>query len=146
MNRNRSLPFLWLFTSVLLLLNWLYVDSIFRKVFVSVFLILVAVFSARPLRQELSAAKLGSSRSDKEDRTESIRHEHINTQILRKKYGNLSCLRTYWSLGFLGISTTLSYIFPENHGLDRLKWLALIVFFLDGLYLCAVIFFAKRKL
>lgn len=146
MNRNRSLPLLWLLTSVLLLLNWLYVASIFRKAVVSVFLILVAVFSARPLQQELSGAKLGSSSSDKQNRTESIRHEHINTQILRKKYGNLSCLRTYWSLGFLGISTTLSHIFPENYGLDRLKWLALIVFFLDGLYLCAVIFFAKRKL
>ena len=146
MNRTKFLPLLWLLTSVLLLLNWLYGDNIFRKVFVSGFLILVAVFSARPLQQGLSAAKLGSSRSAKQDRSESIRHGHVNTQILRKKYGNLSGLRTYWSLGFLGISTALSYLFPEHYGLDRLKWLALVVFFLDGLYLCAVIFFAKRNL
>lgn len=146
MNRNRFLPLLWLLTSVLLLLNWLYVGSIFRKAVVSVFLILVAVFSARPLQQELSGTKPGSGRPNKQNRAESIRHEHINTRILREKYGNFYYLRTYWSLGFLGISTTFSHIFPENYGLDRLKWLALIVFFLDGLYLCAVIFFAKRKL
>lgn len=145
MNRNRSLPLLWLLTSVLLLLNWLYEGSIFRKAFVSVFLILVAAFSVRPLQQD-SAAKLDSGRSDQQNRTESIRHKHINTQILQEKFGNFYFLRTYWSLGFLGISTALSNIFPENYGLDRLKWLALIVFFLDGLYLCAVIFFAKRKL
>ena len=146
MNRTRFLPLLWLLTSVLLLLNWLYVDSIFRKVVVSVFLIFVAVFSARPLQQELSAAKRGSHRSAEQNQAESVRHEHVNTQILREKYGSLSFLRTYWSLGFLGISTALSYLFPEHYGLDRLKWLALVVFFLDGLYLCAVIFFAKRNL
>ena len=131
-NMKKSFVTLWLFTALLIGLNWLWTSNLTVKVFSSAFLLCVAaVFTYRTLRP---------SATDTED------GDHINTRMLQQKYGAWSFLRTYWSLMFLVIATALAAAFPNSVPLDRMKWLALVLFFVDGLYLCAVIFREKHRM
>ena len=129
---KKSFILFWLFTALLIGLNWTWTSNLTVKVFSSAFLLCVAaVFTYRTLRPSTVDDENG---------------DHINTRILRQKYGAWSFLRTYWSLMFLVVATVLAAAFPDSVPLDRLKWLALALFFVDGLYLCAVIFREKHRM
>lgn len=131
-NMKKSFVTLWLFTALLIGLNWTWTSNLTVKVFSSAFLLCVAaVFTYRTLRPSAADAESGG---------------HINTRMLRQKYGAWSFLRTYWSLMFLVIATALAAALPDSVPLDRMKWLALVLFFVDGLYLCAVIFREKHRM
>ena len=81
-NMKKSFVTLWLFTALLIGLNWLWTSNLTVKVFSSAFLLCVAaVFTYRTLRPSAADAESGG---------------HINTRMLRQKYGAWSFLRTYW--------------------------------------------------
>lgn len=128
----------WLLTVALIFYNWSYWDSLSIRIFVTTFLILVAIFSSKPFCRSL----IPNIYSNKEEFAD---YKQANTPALKRKYGKFYHIRIYWSLAFFVITSILSEIFTDITFLTQLTWFALVVFFIDGIYLCITKFSAERK-
>ncbi len=135
----RSVLFSWILTSVLIVLNWVYgTRDLSTRILVALVLISICLFATR---SRVKRFETGKSKSGGENIGT---YEHENTRIMRKRYGKFTFLRTYGSLALLSVVVALNEIMPDVAALEKLKYLVLVIFFVDGLYLCAVISRDKR--
>lgn len=139
---KKSFILFWMFTALLLGLNWTWwTSSLTVKVFNSLFLLgVAAAYTYRTLRHRAVTSDFGTA-----DAEEDV-NVHINTRILRRRYGKWYFIRIYFGLAFMTIALILTKFFPDNVMLDRMKWFSMALFFVDGLYLCGVISWEKHRM
>ena len=135
---NKSVVRLWVFTGILILFNWFRWETISSRVFVIVVLILIAIFGTKRALKKDTGISFREKRQDLES-------EVMNIPVLKKKYGKYYTLRIYSGLAIFVISVVLSDVFSENAFLDKLSWFAMVLFFVDGVYLCVVQASSKMK-
>ena len=135
---NKSVVRLWVFTGILILFNWFRWETISSRVFVIVVLILIAIFGTKRALKKDTGISFREKRQDLES-------EVMNIPVLKKKYGKYYTLRIYSGLAIFVISVVLSDVFSENAFLDKLSWFAMVLFFVDGVYLCVVQASSKLK-
>lgn len=140
---NLTYPILsWMLTALLLGLNWTWwTSSLTVKVFNSLFLLGVAgACTYRALRPRMITGDAGTADAEVDANV------HINTGILQRRYGKWYFVRIYFGLAFMTVAFVLTKFFPGNVMLDRISWFSMALFFVDGLYLCGVIFREKHRM
>ena len=138
--KKSFIPF-WLFTALLIGLNWMWTERLTVKIFSSLFLLgVAAAYTYRTLHPRVVTGDFGTADAEADVNI------HINTRILRRRYGKWYFVRTYFGLAFMTVAVILTKLFPEEIMLDRMKWLAMALFFVDGLYLCGVISWEKHRM
>lgn len=68
---------------------------------------------------------------------------HINTRILKEKFGKYYVVRTFWSLGLMLVGLALRVLFPDVLLSSRIMLAAVVIFMIHGLYLCGIIISTK---
>ena len=138
---KKSFILFWMFTALMIGVNWTWTDSLIVKVLDSLFLLGIAgAYTYRTLHPRVVTGDFGTADAEADVNV------HINTRILRRRYGKWYFVRIYFGLAFRTVAVTLTKFFPDNVMLSRISWLAMALFFVDGLYLCGVISWEKHRM